>query len=172
MKGELRSGQDTNSHFHSITCRHPERGYTSCFSSLWMIYASPIRSTSRTGLRLIIFPYAFDDSHRNLLHSSPCANIRCVNSILMDGCFFLSSAIPTENDGVSACRDSQMPRGATRPVLRGAVSDRAAVAIAPVQVIARLICLLWLRWPMCNRGLLLLMPSLALHTCDPFHRSP
>ncbi|KAI9656752.1 MAG: hypothetical protein M1821_003391 [Bathelium mastoideum] len=164
LKAETKSGQDSNSHVRPILYQPPEKGWVSYLPSSWVPYVQLTRLTPGAGLWLIIFPHVFGVLHAAILRGSPPAATLRITGILLGGCLFLSNAIHIWNDVVDAPLDAQIPRTATRPIPRGAVSRQAAVFFTATQAIAGLAFFLPLGW----ESFLWSIPGIAFHAWYPF----
>ncbi|KAI9708624.1 MAG: hypothetical protein M1820_003842 [Bogoriella megaspora] len=160
--------QGSNPQLCRTSYRPSKEGWVSYLPSSWIPYVQLTRLTPGAGLWLIIFPHIFGVLHAAvLLECAPADTLRTAGW-LVGGCLFLSNAIHIWNDVVDSPLDAQVPRTATRPIPRGAVSRGTAILFTATQAITGLLFFFPLGWPLGWRSFLWSLPSIVLHTWYPF----
>ena len=102
----------------------------------WTPYIQLARLSPPAGVFLIFFPHLFGIVHAAILQRSPISDTLRVGSLVAVGSFFLSNAIHGWNDLIDAPIDRLVTRTRERPIVRGAISPRAAFIFTVSQGLA------------------------------------
>lgn len=102
----------------------------------WVPFIQLARLSPPVPLLLIFFPHLFGVLHAAITHRAPPAEVARISAVLFGGSVFFSNAIHGWNDLVDAPLDKLMPRTRNRPIVRGAVTPRAAFIFTASQALA------------------------------------
>ncbi|KAI1466789.1 UbiA prenyltransferase [Daldinia caldariorum] len=144
-------------------------GWVSHLPSSWAPYIQLARLSPPAGLFLIFFPHLFGILHAAALQHSPPREVARASVLLLGASFFFSNAIHAWNDLVDAPVDRMVARTQHRPIVRGAVSPRAAFVFTASQAFAAALFLPLLpaetsRWALANIPAVLYYPWAKRHT--------
>ncbi|KAF2728580.1 UbiA-domain-containing protein [Polyplosphaeria fusca] len=92
----------------------------------WTPYIQLARLSPPVPLLLIFFPHLFGVAHAAFTQQAPLEDVLRASGLLFAGSFFFSNAIHGWNDLIDAPIDKLIPRTQNRPIVRGAISPRAA----------------------------------------------
>ncbi|KAI0179264.1 UbiA prenyltransferase [Hypoxylon sp. FL1284] len=106
-------------------------GWVDRVPASWVPYIQLARLSPPVALLLIFFPHVFGALHAAAHASGSPVAPSC--ALLLAGSFFFSNAAHAWNDIVDAPLDARVARTRSRPVVRGAVSRRAALVFAASQ---------------------------------------
>ncbi|KAI2631118.1 prenyltransferase [Xylaria nigripes] len=107
-------------------------------------YIQLARLSPPTAVFLIYFPHLFGVLHSALVHRHPWWRVAITSLKLLGGSLFFSNAAHAWNDIIDAPIDRLVARSKNRPIARGAISSRSALAFAISQAVAAATFLFWL----------------------------
>lgn len=101
----------------------------------WVPFIQLARLSPPVPLLLIFFPHLFGVLHAAITQRSPPGEVARVSAVLFGGSVFFSNAIHGWNDLIDAPIDRKIPRTRNRPIVRGAVTPRAAFIFTASQAL-------------------------------------
>ncbi|KUI73671.1 4-hydroxybenzoate polyprenyltransferase, mitochondrial [Cytospora mali] len=116
--------------------------WVTAFPASWIPYIQLARLSPPAGLFLIYFPHFFGGVLGATVTNASLGMAARTGLVLLAGSFFLSNAAHAWNDIVDEPIDRAVARTRKRPIVRGAVSQRAAVLFAVSQAVGALSVLL------------------------------
>ncbi|KAK1827465.1 UbiA prenyltransferase family-domain-containing protein [Podospora conica] len=130
----------------------------------WTPFIQLCRLSPPIGLILIYLPHLFGLLHAAATLHLPPTHTLTTAALLLCGSFFFSNSSHTWNDLVDAPIDAQITRTKTRPIPRGAVTPRAALAFTAVQAVLAAACLV----PLPRDTALAVIPTVVATTYYPY----
>lgn len=101
--------------------------------SNWHPFIQLARLSPPTGMLLIYFPHIFGVIYGAIVTRAPVEEVLRTSGILLGGSFFFSNAAHVWDDYVDVPIDKLIPRTQKRPIVRGAVTPRAALIFCFIQ---------------------------------------
>ncbi|KAK4148766.1 hypothetical protein C8A00DRAFT_47468 [Chaetomidium leptoderma] len=153
--------------------RHVGR-WVSGLPASWVPFVQLARLSPPAALALIYFPHLFGAVLAAITHGgydsdapAPPAVLLRACSVLLIGSFFFSNAAHAWNDLIDAPLDAQVARTRSRPIPRGAITSRAALAFAVTQA-AGAAAVLLLAFPDPVRAALYVLPNVLATAYYPW----
>ncbi|KAK6067447.1 4-hydroxybenzoate polyprenyl transferase [Seiridium cupressi] len=119
-------------------------GWVNLLPKSWVPYVQLARLSPPAALFLIYFPHFFGVLHAANTHNLPWPEVRRAAAMLLGGSFFFSNAAHAWNDLIDAPIDAKIARTKNRPIVRGAISRRAAFLFTVSQAVGAAAFLLFL----------------------------
>ncbi|KAF4504859.1 hypothetical protein G6O67_008256 [Ophiocordyceps sinensis] len=132
----------------------------------WIPYVQLARLSPPAGVFLVFFPHLFGLVHASILRQLPLTQSLRVGALVGAGSLFLSNACHGWNDMVDAPIDKLVTRTNNRPIVRGAVSPRAAFVFTASQALAALAVLVVLP----KAAVVTAVPSIIANLYYPFSK--
>ncbi|EXV01932.1 4-hydroxybenzoate polyprenyltransferase domain protein [Metarhizium robertsii] len=120
----------------------------------WIPFIQLARLSPPAGVFLVLFPHLYGIMHASILQQALSAQTIRTGMLVSVGSLFLSNAIHGWNDLVDAPIDKLVTRTKNRPIVRGAISPRAAFTFTASQALI-------------GSTLLLFLPGLTAVTAIP-----
>ncbi|KAH7325587.1 UbiA prenyltransferase family [Stachybotrys elegans] len=117
-------------------------GWVSRLPSLWIPYVQLARLSPPAAILLIYIPHVLGLLHAASIQRSSLAEILRSSGWLFVGTVFFSNAAHAWNDLIDSPFDKLVARTKTRPIPRGAISEKNAFIFATVQAIGAALVLL------------------------------
>ncbi|KAK7915171.1 hypothetical protein PG985_012874 [Apiospora marii] len=102
----------------------------------WIPFVQLARLSPPAGLCLVLFPHLFGLLNACILEPQPLGKVIRAFGLMATGSLFLSNAIHGWNDLIDAPIDKLVARTKHRPIVRGAVTPRAALLFTLSQALA------------------------------------
>ncbi|EFY94943.2 prenyltransferase, UbiA family protein [Metarhizium robertsii ARSEF 23] len=122
----------------------------------WIPFIQLARLSPPAGVFLVLFPHLYGIMHASILQQALSAQTIRTGMLVSVGSLFLSNAIHGWNDLVDAPIDKLVTRTKNRPIVRGAISPRAAFTFTASQALI-------------GSTLLLFLPGLTAVTAIPIY---
>lgn len=119
-------------------------GWVGRLPASWVPYIQLARLSPPAALFLIYFPHFFGIILAALIQRSSAAEVLRAGVIMFGGSFFFSNAAHGWNDLVDAPIDQAIARTSKRPIPRGAITPRAALAFTLSQGVGAALFLLFM----------------------------
>lgn len=132
----------------------------------WVPYIQLARLSPPVPILLVFFPHLFGILHAAITHEVPPAHVARVSALLFGFSFFFSNAMHGWNDLIDAPIDRLIPRTRNRPIVRGAITPRAAFIFSASQALVSTCFLPFLP----EDTVLYTMPSIIADLYYPFSK--